>query len=243
MSYNLQSRRLRQLDKMNSLLMRVRIKVIGTLGYLLLIAINHSVRWRTIGRADRAYAILNEKPVVIVFWHGRQLMMLGFIRKLVRAGLSRKFFMLSSRHVDGQTIARACGLAGVQTVFGSSSRGGAEALRSLAQMVEEGSHVGLTPDGPRGPARKAKLGAAKVSQITGAKIFPAAYSAERFWKFNSWDGMILPKPFSRGVWTIGEPIEVPEDVAGGELKAYLSKIEDALNEVTNDVDRYRYDLS
>ena len=47
--------------------------------------------------------------------------------------------------------------------------------------------------------------------------------------------MIIPKPFSRGVFLVGEPIYVAE---GEELETARIRIQSALNELTEKADRY-----
>jgi lysophospholipid acyltransferase (LPLAT)-like uncharacterized protein len=143
--------------------------------------------------------------------------------------------MLISQHGDGRLIALAVRLLGIRSVAGSSSRGGARAVLEILKLTGRGSDIGFTPDGPRGPRYECKEGVALVAQKTGLPVYPMAYSAERHWQLRSWDGMIIPKPFSRGVAVIGNPIriDVEED-----REAARKRIQDALHEVTQQADSY-----
>src|SRR5262245_58204779 len=60
--------------------------------------------------------------------------------------------VLISEHADGEMIARACGHLRLKAVRGSTTRGGAKALRELVELKGK-SPVVITPDGPRGPRR------------------------------------------------------------------------------------------
>ncbi len=52
--------------------------------------------------------------------------------------------MLTSRHPDGQILARTVGHFGIDTVAGSTTRGGAAALRTLLRTLKAGGYVGIT---------------------------------------------------------------------------------------------------
>lgn len=211
----------------------LKLYVGAPLGALLLYLIHATLRWERLD-LDK---IDESTPYIAAFWHGRQLM-LGPIFQ--RAGLKRSFSVLISAHRDGRMIASAIRFFGLGSVAGSSTRGGARAMMELIEILRKGTSVGITPDGPKGPIYKAKEGAVKLAQVSGVPIYPVSYSAKKVWQFKSWDKMILPKPFSRGVLIIGEPISVPKHFEAGELELYLSRLEDALNEVTKKSDEYRY---
>ena len=52
--------------------------------------------------------------------------------------------MLISRHPDGQIIARTVGHFGIDTVSGSTTRGGTAALRTPLRTLKAGGYVGIT---------------------------------------------------------------------------------------------------
>jgi lysophospholipid acyltransferase (LPLAT)-like uncharacterized protein len=84
-------------------------------------------------------------------------------------------------------------------VLGSSSRGGAKSLRVLLNLLSSGDHIAITPDGPRGPRREAAPGVAHLAAMSGAPVLPCAAQTTRRWILPTWDGMVVPKPFGRGV--------------------------------------------
>ena len=69
-------------------------------------------------------------------------------------------------------------------VHGSSTRdgrdkGGAAGVRALLEVLAQGSHVVLTPDGPRGPARRAAAGVAQLAGLSGVPVLPCAARTTR----------------------------------------------------------------
>lgn len=144
-------------------------------------------------------------------------------------------YMLISRHGDGRLIALAIRLLGFLSVAGSSSRGGGRALLELIRKARTGADVGFTPDGPRGPRHQCKDGVVLVAQKSGLPVYPFSYGVDRKWQLGSWDGMIIPKPFARGVAVIGEPIFIAEDE---ERSSARQRIQEALDDVTRRADTY-----
>lgn len=160
------------------------------------------------------------------FWHGRMLM-IPFERR-------RAFAMLISAHRDGRLIARAMRALGVETIEGSSTRGGVDALRRMIRALRAGTCVGVTPDGPRGPRMRLKPGAVAAAQAAGVPLLPVAYSASRGRFLGSWDRLLAPAPFARLVYVIGAPIHPRADETAEDLRR---RVEDALNAVTAEADR------
>ena len=125
---------------------------------------------------------------------------------------------------------------GFITIRGSSSRGGAEGLRSLTRALRKGHSVVVVPDGPRGPREVLKPGVVRLARLTGAHVVPAAFGASSEWRARSWDEFRIPKPFSRCVMRFGEPVLVPRDIDGAGEETARKEIEAALNAVTGQVD-------
>lgn len=147
-----------------------------------------------------------DKPCVVVFWHGRITMMSFAYRHWW--GKNRKGKVIISNHKDGEIIASAGSLFGIEAIRGSSSKGGARALMNSFKEIKNGVDVIITPDGPRGPKHSIADGAVAISQKKDLKVYSLNYEASRFWKFKSWDEMILPKPFSVINFSLSEPIDL-----------------------------------
>ena len=104
---------------------------------------------------------------------------------------------MTSRSLDGEFIARVISRMGFLPVRGSSSRGGQRALLEMNQLLTEGHSVAFTIDGPRGPRNVAKKGPVLLSRISGVPVIAFYVAVERAWVLNTWDGLMIPKPFSR----------------------------------------------
>jgi lysophospholipid acyltransferase (LPLAT)-like uncharacterized protein len=162
-------------------------------------------------------------PVVAVVWHGR-LLPVAFHHRAQGVGV------LVSRHRDGGYLARVARGWGYRVVRGSTRRGGTAGLLGIVRLLEEGHHIAVTPDGPRGPAEEVQPGAVAAAQHTGAPIVPIGAAADRGWWVRSWDRFLVPKPFARVHLVYGEPVSV----AGGEegLSRGVADVQRALDAVT-----------
>ncbi len=172
----------------------------------------------------------SERPVVFAFWHNRLVVCGELIqRRLIRGG--RPVALLTSLSRDGELAARMARMRGYQTIRGSTSRGGLGSLLRMHRAIRAGSSAATAPDGPRGPACVVQPGAVMLAKLAGAPIVPLAYAASRSWRVRSWDRLVVPKPFSRAVVTVGAPIEVKADLSDDELAAVSAELERTLNEL------------
>jgi hypothetical protein len=166
---------------------------------------------------------------IFAFWHARLLPLVYTHRGIPIA-------VLISRHRDGELIARVIRRLGYLTARGSSTRGGEEGIREMLRHAEEGHRLGLTPDGPRGPAERVKPGLVYLASRTGFPVVPVASAASREWTLRSWDRFRIPKPFARVVVAYGEPIAVPRDLGDSDIEEWRVRIEAAIREHTARVD-------
>jgi lysophospholipid acyltransferase (LPLAT)-like uncharacterized protein len=142
------------------------------------------------------------RPFILAFWHGRLMMIPMAWQRLA------PIHMLISAHRDGRIIADAVAHFGVQSVAGSTRRGGSGALRTMVKALAAGDCVGITPDGPAGPAMVASAGVVNVARLAHAPIVPIVFATSRRRVLKSWDRMQIALPFGRGVFIWGEPIDV-----------------------------------
>ncbi len=190
------------------------------------------VGWTTRQRVLRAEIprAIHEKGerFIYAFWHQRQIFFTWSHRNAEAA-------VLVSKSNDGEMISRTMELSGIGAVRGSSSRGGATAAREMVEILRAGRDVGITPDGPRGPAREVKEGAVRVAQLAGMPIVPIANALSRKLEIaKSWDRLQVPLPFGRSVVIYGEPIRVGE---GDDLAAKAAELKAALDALTAEADR------
>ncbi|MEO8294073.1 MAG: lysophospholipid acyltransferase family protein [Gemmatimonadota bacterium] len=153
----------------------------------------NEARFHDIQRSGEAY--------LFVLWHEALLPLLWRHRK---QGIS----IVVSEARDGQYLADYAQGIGYRLVRGSSTRGAARALLGAVRELKAGHPVAFTPDGPRGPRRDLKPGVVAAAQRAGVPILPIHASADRAWRFNSWDRFMLPKPFARVRIAYGTPFRV-----------------------------------
>jgi len=170
-------------------------------------------------------ARLHTERCIYALWHARLL-------PLVYTHRHRGVGVLISRHRDGELIARVTEALGYRTARGSSTRGAEAGVLEMLTLAAAGHSLAITPDGPRGPARRVKPGLTYLAGRTGWPVVPVAAAARPAWVFDSWDRFMVPRPWARVHVAYGEPIRVPSglDEAGNEL--WRSRIEAAIEEVT-----------
>lgn len=159
---------------------------------------------RVLGREVKEKYIDGTAGFIGVIWHKDFLCALDFFRRR-----PRKVVVMVSRSKDGELVARVLHRMGYRTVRGSSSRGGREALAELTDLVRSGWGSAIIADGPRGPARQAKIGCVLAGRNSGAPVLPWGCHAEPNITARNWDRTMIPKPFARITVSFGAPIHVP----------------------------------
>lgn len=188
-------------------------------------------RWTVEGAAFPQAARAQSGAFILAFWHGRLLMMPMAWQHLA------PMHMLISAHTDGRLIAGAVRYFDIDSVAGSSNDGGSQALRAMVRWLKSGDCVGITPDGPDGPAMRASRGIVAVARLAGAPVVPLAYATQRRRILASWDRFHLPLPFTRGIFIWGEPIRVAGELDDDGMEECRAGIEEQLNRITAEADR------
>lgn len=154
-------------------------------------------------------------PVVVAFWHERLPLMPMLWLKARQSpewrNVRNRAHVLVSQHRDGRFIGAVVSRFALDVVLGSSSRGGSKGTRVLLNLLAGGDHIAITPDGPRGPRRSAAPGVAQLAALSGAPVLPCAAQTTRHWVLRTWDRMVVPKPFGRGVVVCLPTITVSRD--------------------------------
>ncbi|MFA6003584.1 MAG: lysophospholipid acyltransferase family protein [Elusimicrobiota bacterium] len=188
------------------------------LAYLYISFVGLTARVRWLGCEHLAQARKVKGPVLYAFWHQRQVFFTWSHR-------GAKVAVLVSRSQDGELIARTMTLSRIRSCRGSSSRGAAAGTREMLEALAAGCDVGISPDGPKGPARSMKPGILHLAQKLGLPIVPITTATSNKLTFNSWDKFHVPLPFSRAVVAHGVPVYVgPNDdveAKSREVKASL----------------------
>jgi len=152
---------------------------------------------------------------VFIFWHSKMLIGWWLFKK-------ENFSALISKSSDGDILSKL--LQGWQyDVFrGSSSKGGKDALEKI---IQGNKSAVITPDGPRGPAKKMKNGALIISNKTGFPIIPVKIDYSKKKVLNkSWDKFEIPLPFSECKVSFGKSCLYKEFLSDDELLNYKQEI-------------------
>jgi lysophospholipid acyltransferase (LPLAT)-like uncharacterized protein len=188
------------------------------------------VRTRHIGENYFPDAPNLNRRAIYLFWHENMLLPSFNYAK-------PDIHVLISTHADGQFVGKVMKRLGLGMVHGSITRGGVEAIRHLVELSKE-SHFVITPDGPRGPRRKVKMGAVFLAAQTGMPIVPCGCGYGSALRFKSWDRFAFPRPFSRAYGVITPPIFVPAGLAKDRLEAHRREVEDKLLAATAIAERW-----
>lgn len=201
---------------------RFKIWLISWAGFLLIRAIGVTLRYSVFlepGCVADSYGA--GPPAIWCFWH----------RAVIPATYrfrNKELAVMTSRSFDGEYIARIIQKLGFRAVRGSSSRGAVGALIGMRQQLEQGHGVVFTIDGPRGPRYVAKPGPVLLAKKTGIPISCFYVAVKRAWILNSWDRMIIPKPFSQAAIYASGPMYVRADATEEQMTALHQQMQETL---------------
>jgi lysophospholipid acyltransferase (LPLAT)-like uncharacterized protein len=182
----------------------------------------HTSIWLIKDDQNISKLIKANKSFIVCFWHGR-LLMTPFCWNY-----EKKFFMLISGHPDGQIISKAVSYFGIKTIVGSSFNNKFKSLKSILKEIKSNNIIGITPDGPRGPAEKVKDGMISLSLLSKTPVIPLSFGAKFSKKLGSWDNFLLVFPFNKFIAVWGKPIYFKKENLNNQKK----KLEDEINRVT-----------
>lgn len=177
--------------------------------------LNFTYRYHFIGLDNKARAIESNPAKTFVYsvWHNN-------LVATILGHIGQPFTMVISESKDGELVAVTCEKFGYKPSRGSSTRGGKKALLEIIKNVKAGRFGAMAVDGPKGPVYEVKPGVVEIARQCGCPILPTSSYASSMWVFEkSWDKFRLPKPFSKIVLVIGEPIFVPSEVTREEFES------------------------
>jgi lysophospholipid acyltransferase (LPLAT)-like uncharacterized protein len=175
---------------------------IGTLRY----------RYRPLGADVRPQKVITDERYIYSFWHENILLLACHYGQ-------PNLRVLISQHADGQLIAEICRHLNFGLLRGSTTRGGIEAVREFVRSGN-GTHLAITPDGPRGPRRQVQPGAVYLASRTGLPIIPIGIAFQQAWRMRSWDRFVIPRPGSLATCLTLPPLHVPPDLDKQQLERY-----------------------
>ena len=181
---------------------RLALALIPPVAYVAICLLGMTLRFEDVCEPGAVAPYHMPPPLIYAIWHR---CMLASAWRFRQGGIR----IMVSRSFDGELITRTVKPLGIVAVRGSSSRDGTSGLRNLLRAYRAGNYCVITADGPRGPAQVAKPGVAQLGQLAGAPVGALYVHPHRAWTLGSWDGFLIPKPFSRVTvaWTAPAPAE------------------------------------
>src|SRR3954447_2218602 len=202
---------------------RVVLSIIVWAGYWFIRLLGPTLRV-SVSYEEGAQKTLDERPLVASFWHSCMVPATYIFRNM---GIR----VMSSFSYDGEYMGRIIKRFGFVAVKGSSSRNPIKALLGLRRALEDGWTVAFTLDGPRGPRHKVKPGPVGLGRSSGVPLTTFHVGVDKAWVLNSWDRMMIPKPFSRVLIRFGKLIQVPKNADDSDLARYNDELQAALDRV------------
>jgi lysophospholipid acyltransferase (LPLAT)-like uncharacterized protein len=139
--------------------------------------------------------------------------------------------ILISDHRDGELITQVVKRLGFGVVRGSTTRGGARALREMTHRIDQG-HLCVTPDGPKGPRRHVHQGLVYLASRTGLPIVGAGMAFHNPWRAKSWDRFAVPRPYRPAACVTPEAVHVPPDAGRDTIEACRLEVERRMQAAT-----------
>ena len=203
---------------------RLLIRAADLAFYFLIRVIGATIRYETEGWEHFEQIKNDGRLPIYTFWHDRIFAGTYFFR-------GRGIVVMSSMSKDGEYISRFIKRLGYGSVRGSSSRGGVGALVEMIRLMRAGIPMAFSPDGPRGPRYVAKSGPVMLAKKTGNPMMPFVVECRSYWTIGSWDRMQIPKPFTRAIVIIEEPIYVEPDAPDDAIEQKLQVLQHSLDEL------------
>lgn len=183
-----------------------------------------TTRWKVIN-GDVLKKDFRGKPFILTFWHGRLLMIPYCAPRGYRANV------LNSPHSDGELMVQTLRRFGFGTIRASSgskgkTKNGMHAIKEMIKAKQRNEPIAITPDGPKGPARKVGGNVVEIAKMLKIPIVPVTFATTNAKITRGWDNLIIALPFGKGIFIIGKPI-APEDA---------DTLEATMNQITDEAD-------
>lgn len=202
---------------------RIVLRIIIALGHSFIRLVGPTLRV-CISREDGAQETVDQRPLIVSFWHACIIPATYICRDIgVR--------VMSSNSYDGEYMGRIIHKFGFVAVKGSSSRNAVRALLGLRHALQQGWTVAFSIDGPRGPRRKVKPGPVALARSSGIPLSAFHMAVESGWVLNTWDRLIIPKPFSRVLVRFGKLIPVPPETTEEDLVRYERELQETIDRI------------
>ncbi len=186
--------------------------------------------WKDTADNSRAQA-----PVIFCIWHNHLVLAVAAYDDHVAEKWHEKGLVtMVSASGDGAFLAAVLAKFGMESIRGSTSRRGPQALLEATRWLRKGYSIAITPDGPRGPSHQIQEGIIFLAQVSGRPIIPISSFARWKIRLPSWDRFQIPLPFARCESYDNDPVWVPRDATEADREQLRSRLEQSMRAITPD---------
>ena len=169
--------------------------------------------------------IIIQKPLasdnaIYTFWHDQLLLYFMTFHKPWgrQVWMNHPLWYMKPVHLT------LCKFMGVEKLaLGSTGTSGTSALADVIGYLGKGYSTVITPDGPAGPAYRAKTGIFTMARESKRPIIAIQFKVSRFIRLPTWDRKIFPLPFSKIEITFSEPLFITEEMKKPEAVKFLEE--------------------
>ncbi|MGA2962903.1 MAG: lysophospholipid acyltransferase family protein [Candidatus Korobacteraceae bacterium] len=216
-----------------SLKQRIALWVVPWLTRALLTLLGSTLRFEHSWEGDPPLPEDTDMPprgTIVPFWHGCILPAAYYFR-------GRDIAIMVSNSFDGELITRVVNRLDFRAIRGSSTHGGARALEGMEEQAAQGVLTSFTADGPKGPRFVAKYGPLLLARSTQRPIYCFYLAPRRAWQLNTWDRLLIPKPFTKVHLRWSKRIDVAADASREEFATSYGEMQAALEGVRLEAER------
>ncbi len=139
-------------------------------------------------RYDKAFT--PQAPCVVASYHDELVPLVGLLAR-------QNFLGIASLNHNGAAVAEVVRRrAAIDSVLGSTTKGGKEAFGELQDALAMGRSVCLSVDGSRGPRHEMKPGAVMLARRKKVPLYLVRCKASGI-RLPTWDRFLIPFPFSK----------------------------------------------
>lgn len=175
-------------------------------------------------------AYKQNKPFIIAVYHQNILCIMRYASRVLQKKYKVKITPLVSQSVDGEFIYQTFLRYNLKSVRGSTSKGGANALRAVLKALKNKEKPVFTPDGPKGPIYHVSPGVIKIASMTETPVLAIATETEPPVYFKSWDRQRFVKPFGKLYISFAKPFHVPKGLDDEGIADYCIKLEEHMRQ-------------
>ncbi|AEV28586.1 hypothetical protein SpiGrapes_0751 [Sphaerochaeta pleomorpha str. Grapes] len=160
---------------------------------------------------DRLYA--ENKHCLLCFWHGKYIPIFPLLKGYDAC-------VITNQSERGNVITEICRKFGFYNaqIPDEPNRNSYNLMR---EAMSAKNMCGTASDGPLGPACQVKSGVVRIASALGYSLLPVSVGIRgKIVLKGRWDLREIPLPFAKVCMIFGEPIDLPPNLRGGQVKVW-----------------------